>query len=193
MKKIESIAEYQQLAKRTCPDLPGELSNHRHMDIGVITEIGELFDIFKKNLAYGKALDIVNLGEELADTSWYIVNKATFHNITLEEDLYKVVGEFKDILNTQIFTTTELSIDVKSEGILLLLLRAYTLGNSSIFDSPVVQLASLACIAEYYGLDYFQCLTNNIDKLKVRYPEKFTEEAALSRDLEAERKELEKE
>ena len=35
-------------------------------------------------------------------------------------------------------------------------------------------------------------MTNNISKLQVRYPEKYTNEAALNRDLAAERVELEK-
>lgn len=35
-------------------------------------------------------------------------------------------------------------------------------------------------------------LENNINKLKVRYPDKFTENNALNRNLEEERKELEK-
>ena len=44
----------------------------------------------------------------------------------------------------------------------------------------------------YRGIDIFRSLQNNIDKLKVRYPEKFTEECAINRDLVAERAELEK-
>ena len=42
------------------------------------------------------------------------------------------------------------------------------------------------------GADIFQSLQNNIDKLKVRYPEEFNEELAKNRDLVSERKELEK-
>ena len=40
--------------------------------------------------------------------------------------------------------------------------------------------------------DMEDILETNINKLKVRYPEKFTNEAALNRDLGAERNELEK-
>ena len=47
-------------------------------------------------------------------------------------------------------------------------------------------------ICEVLNIDFWQALTNNISKLQVRYPEKFTEEAALNRDLAAERVELEK-
>ena len=64
MNKIQSIVEYQLLASRTCPDLPGEHENERHMNLGVITEIGEVLDIFKKNLAYKKPIDVVNLGKD---------------------------------------------------------------------------------------------------------------------------------
>lgn len=41
-------------------------------------------------------------------------------------------------------------------------------------------------------VDFYKGLERNINKLKVRFPEKFTQENALNRDLESERKELEK-
>ena len=42
------------------------------------------------------------------------------------------------------------------------------------------------------GWDLRDILQTNINKLKIRYPEKFTNEAALNRDTVAERVELEK-
>ena len=191
--KIQTILEYQGLAARTCPNLPGEHENERHMNLGVITEIGEVLDIFKKNLAYGKPIDVVNLGEELADISWYIVNKCRFHEIPLEEDFDTVKAEVKELLDTQMFTEQDLPLTLKAEALMHPLLQAYCGPTNNIFSAPIVQLAILANIAEWYELDFFQLLTNNINKLKVRYPERFTEEAAQNRDLEAERAELEKE
>lgn len=193
MSKIQSIVEYQLLASRTCPNLPGEHENERHMNLGVITEIGEVLDIFKKNLAYNKPLDVVNLGEELADISWYIVNKCRFHEIPLDDNFDTVKAEVKQLLDTQMFTQNDLSINLKAEALMHPLLQAYCGPTNNIFSAPIVQLAILANIAEWYELDFFQLLTNNIDKLRIRYPEKFTEEAALNRDLDAERAELEKE
>lgn len=193
MSKIQTLAEYQQLASRTCTDLGDEISNERHMNLGVITEIGEVLDIFKKNLAYKKPIDVVNLGEELADISWYIVNKCRFREILLEEDFTKVTAEMKEFLDTSLFTSQEVPTDLKTEAIMIILIQMYCGASENLFGSPIVQLAILANIAEWYKLDFFQLLTNNIDKLKVRYPEKFTEEAALNRDLDSERVELEKE
>ena len=194
MSKIQTIAEYQQLASRTCTDLGDKLSNDRHMNLGVITEIGEVLDIFKRNLAYKEPIDTVNLGEELADISWYVVNKSTFYNFSLDKELFETVkSDVKQLIDNDLFTIKDLSTEIKIEALMVLLMKTYTGYNEDFFDAPIVQLAVLANIAEWFELDYFQCLTNNIDKLKVRYPEKFTEEAALNRDLKAERIELEKE
>lgn len=41
------------------------------------------------------------------------------------------------------------------------------------------------------GYSMSTCMERNIDKLKVRYPQLFTSEAALTRDLDGERKKLE--
>jgi NTP pyrophosphatase (non-canonical NTP hydrolase) len=192
MIKIESILEYQALAARTCPNLPGEHENERHMNLGVVTEIGEVLDIFKKNLAYKKPIDVVNLGEELADICWYIVNKCRFHQIPLVDDFNLVKQEVKELLETQMFTEQGLPKELKTEALMHPLMVAYCGPTDSIFSAPIVQLAILANIADWFELNFFQLLTNNINKLKVRYPEKFTEEEALNRDLDSERAELEK-
>ncbi len=43
-----------------------------HGVMGVTTEAGELMDAVKKHLIYGKALDAVNLKEEMGDVLWYL-------------------------------------------------------------------------------------------------------------------------
>ena len=192
MSKIKDILEYQGLAARTCPDLKGEGVNERHMNLGVITEIGEAMDIFKKFLAYKKPMDLVNLGEELADMAWYIVNKCRFEELILDDDFNEVLAETKELVEERMFTKNDLPAELKAEAILTLILVPYCAPTNNMFSAPIVQLAMLHHIASWFDLDFFQCLTNNIEKLKVRYPEKFTEEAAQNRDLEAERAELEK-
>jgi NTP pyrophosphatase (non-canonical NTP hydrolase) len=162
------------------------------MNLGVITEIGEAMDIFKKFLAYKKPMDLVNLGEELADMAWYIVNKCRFEELILDDDFNEVLAETKELVEERMFTKNDLPAELKAEAILTLILVPYCAPTNNMFSAPIVQLAMLHHIASWFDLDFFQCLTNNIEKLKVRYPEKFTEEAAQNRDLEAERAELEK-
>lgn len=92
-----------------------------HCAIGASTESNELLDQFKKHIFYGKKLDVVNIGEEIADTIWYLSN-----------------------------------------------------------------------LARLLDLDIEKLLDNNINKLKIRYPLRFEPDNAINRDLDSERKELEK-
>lgn len=43
-----------------------------HAIFGLSTEIGELTDVFKRAIFYGKSLDLANIHEELGDFLWYL-------------------------------------------------------------------------------------------------------------------------
>lgn len=116
---ITSLNEYQQAALRTAPVATKE-HDLLHAVLGLVTEAAELADVIKKNHAYGKPLDRVNMIEEISDVAWY---------------------------------------------------------------------CALACRA--LDTDLSTVATLNIDKLRKRYPEKFTEHQALNRDLDGERAVLE--
>jgi len=115
------IKIYQEKAARTLAHLDSSILDDVHMILGLQTETAEISDAYKKHIAYGKELDLVNVKEELGDACWYIANLCNLHG-----------WDLRDILDT------------------------------------------------------------NIAKLELRYPEKFTTEKAINRDLESERKILEK-
>lgn len=57
--------------------IKSRLSDHRtiramHAALGAVTEAGELADVFKKHLFYGKEIDWFNLEEEVGDLFWYL-------------------------------------------------------------------------------------------------------------------------
>jgi len=66
-----SFAKYQCLSLRTAP-MANKDHDLLHAVLGLVTEAGELADVIKKNHAYGKAIDRVNLMEEAGDVLWYI-------------------------------------------------------------------------------------------------------------------------
>lgn len=92
-----------------------------HAAMGMVTESAEFMDALKKSLFYGRALDMVNLCEEIGDLLWYIA----------------------------------LALDV-------------------------------------LGSDFQTEADRVIRKLRVRFPDKFTSVDANLRDLDAERRELER-
>lgn len=112
--------QYQNAASRTFPNLASQFHDELHMAMGLVTEAGEVMDIFKRKHAYNREIDYVNLKEELGDVLWYIANFCNIHGWDME-----------DIMDV------------------------------------------------------------NINKLQIRFPEKFTEFHALNRDLQQERKILE--
>jgi len=114
------IKTYKEAAWRTSARLATYKDDAYHMIFGMVTEVGELADVFKRNLAYKKPIDLINVQEEIGDLMWYIINFCTINGFELEDILYQ-----------------------------------------------------------------------NIEKLRARYPEKYTEYDALNRDLEKERKVLE--
>ena len=188
MKKIESFKEYINLASRTLPDLGSEESNSIHMKMGLETEKGEFLDVFKKFHAYKKPIDWVNVGEELADYLWYSAGLITFilkyqkseNSLDdLEKQLKKRFQNLREAFNEETIG--------KREEPVVVALNFYNDLGSSVKD---VEKIYYYCL--YADLDFWQILTNNIEKLKVRFPEKFTEDKALNRDLDSERKQLEK-
>lgn len=102
-------------------NLENEKDDNIHMVLGMITETGELADVFKKNMAYNKDIDWVNVKEEIGDLMFYVANFCNINHFDLE-----------------------------------------------------------------------QIMETNIEKLRARYPEKFTSENALNRNIDKERQILEK-
>ena len=198
MTKISSLEEYRLLAARTLPDLGSFNNNLLHMEAGIAGEfLGEAVDIFKKTFAYKKPLDKVHLGEELADTVWYCagaetINKLPEMAVCFTEESLAIVETIKNQTITYIKESVEIrnsSIETKCLGLIL--------ANKGAVDSTnrgaILAIVGICMgICEVLDIDFWQALTNNISKLQVRYPEKFTEEAALNRGLVAERIELEK-
>ncbi len=83
------LKTYQEKASRTCPNLNKQIDpksqDNLHMILGLFTEIAELADVFKKNLAYGKPIDWINVKEETFDAFWYLVNFCRINDIDMEK------------------------------------------------------------------------------------------------------------
>lgn len=66
-----------------------------HAAIGVSTEAGELLDMVKKHLFYGKPIDTVNLQEECGDVLWYIAIICRGYGISLETLMQMNIDKLK--------------------------------------------------------------------------------------------------
>lgn len=175
-------------SSRTLKSLGKEL-DLLHCATGLVTESAELVDCIKKHVFYGKPLDVVNIKEEIGDILWYIAIAVRIFDLDLDlnrqnDDYYK-----KKIKN-QITT---------KEGLIKFFLAFNTMINPLCKDIIIRPFPSdfdnifeeINLICEIYSLDLGEIMDININKLKARFPNNFTQEDALNRNLEKERSILE--
>lgn len=183
--------EFQQYlieSERTLKSLGKEL-DLLHCATGLVTESAELVDCIKKHVFYGKPLDVVNIKEELGDLLWYIAIPVRIFSLDLNIKVENTSTYIKNV-KKQI---------VSKEGLIRYFLSFNTIVNklASTIDNDydIYYFKSLFeeinFLCEIYSLNLSEIMDININKLKARFPNNFTNEHALNRDLEKERAILE--
>lgn len=167
------INQYQIESRRTCPSLGSDKLDLAHMVLGIFSEFEELIEASEKN-------DHFNKSEEVSDMVWYISNYCTFRFIDLEV-----------LWNNKKSNNRSFSVNV---SVLQDYVKKYIAYNREINEEKETEIlkAILYNIYQMYdGMNIEKSLQNNIDKLKVRFPDKFSEERANNRNLLEERIKLE--
>jgi NTP pyrophosphatase (non-canonical NTP hydrolase) len=89
------LNEYCDWTGNTCAKLDNEVLDTCHMLMGMTTEIGELTDCFKKQIAYNKSVDWINVSEEIGDIMFYIGSFCRMNNLDLEKILETNVAKLE--------------------------------------------------------------------------------------------------
>lgn len=171
--------EYQKLAVRTCKVYEDNNMNLLHMAVGLHSEFDELMAALQND-------DVVNIGEEIADHMWYLAVYCHFvklpfnHIVMINPDpvpysLERLTSKFLDLVKKRSIYGKWDSTLLHQEGELL------TFIVQKLYD-----------FTDAFGLDMSKILENNIEKLKVRFPEKYTDLSANNRNLDAEYEQLKK-
>jgi len=79
-----NLRDYCEWTGNTCAHLENSQLDDIHMLFGMSTEVGELMDAYKKNLAYNRPLDMINVSEEIGDIMFYIASFCRMNNLDLE-------------------------------------------------------------------------------------------------------------
>jgi NTP pyrophosphatase (non-canonical NTP hydrolase) len=177
--------EYMVLAWRTAADL-GTRKDVIHAGFGIITETAEVCDMLKRNLAYGQKFDPVNVVEEVGDMLWYCALLCRAFNVKLA-----------DYFPLRPFPTDKIDLLALDMACVAAHVAASTRawaeqGETLVEPHSFVKLISLADrVVRSCGFTLEDAMVRNVAKLQKRYPDKFTPEQALNRDLVAEREALE--
>ena len=79
------IKDYVEWTGNTCAKLENQVLDDVHMIFGMATEVGELMDAYKKNIAYKAELDMVNVQEEIGDIMFYIASFCRMNRLDLDK------------------------------------------------------------------------------------------------------------
>ena len=164
-----TFLNYQERASRTMASKEGRGADGAHMALGFTSELGEMYKGIENN-------DLENTREEHGDTLWYVANECNIYGFIFS-DLY-----------IQAINSVPLSFDL--HNIVDLHKREWIYGK--VMDKRLLHIELQALmqhlveIAYLRGFDFEESLKINIAKLYKRYPDKYSHEDALNRDLDAE-------
>ena len=193
-----TLKEYQKLALRTMANLGDIRLDLSHMVMGLGTELSELIE----------SKTMVNRLEEVGDQFWYLAGYCSVRGLSLED--VKRVANTMEHVNVDINIDLD-SIEIPTTNIYQLKVYLNLVSNISklqdiikkyiAYGKEINESEELLLLARIYDclLSYGfimademleDLLQRNIDKLRVRYPEKFQEHLALNRNLNEEYKAL---
>lgn len=199
--QLSNYADYLPLALRTEKPLPTMAARLSHAALGLTTEAGEIVTQVKRIVIYSKSLDDLDekqqpvrslrehIGEEIGDVFWYIAIAVA----TLNLDLFSHFARIEPLHREGV------TPDQRLERIALSLSS-----NVGAFNDRVYQVArwphlfsreahdamnldlqfigqNLVDLADVTGLSLLDLMGENIDKLRARYPNTYSDLDAEAR------------
>lgn len=178
-----TMDKYQKLAQRTSPD-----DGHDKIDngvLGAIGETGELVDVYKK-WKYQSGLDakmpVEKFADELGDVLWYLAELAAGMGSTLKEiSSYDFADLDRRAANSERQRTPR-SIVTGLAGRACRLNKAIQASDTRNIKANIRwMLAGCARLAWVIGYNLEMVASDNIAKLKKRYPKGFDPEISMGR------------
>lgn len=148
--------------------LPTKIERLEHAILGMVGEIGEIADAYKKHWIYERPLDTVNMLEELGDLRFYI-QMAINEDLTPSSIPLASRGSFFKNLMTLTQSVGHFQLDIETNQV-----EHQKLSLSRI----LCQFTSL-CLQ--MGVTEEEVIQKNIEKLTKRYPTVYSNEAAIAR------------
>lgn len=173
-----NLKEYCTLAVRTASKQESIKEHAVHAAMGAVTEVGELFDNFKRHRFYKKDLDVVNFKEEIGDVMWYVA--LAFHTVGIECPV--VAPELDPQFKNEDYILAQLQRSASSFSFISLI-NFEEWNEDNVAHYGMSTLKYLRALAELYSFSLEEAADINIEKLRKRYPDNFTLEHAINRDV----------
>lgn len=182
MTTIYSLKQYEREVERLLGSHANELTVYA---LGLAGESGELIELLKKHWGHKHELDLDKLKKEAGDCFWYVAALALQFDITLDEISPRYLGARKPPVTSIQSYALRLAGCV---GSVARVLDAYWMSRYPPADiqRTLRQRLSLVFIVleriiEHFGLSLGEVLEANVEKLRARYPNGFSEKDSQAR------------
>lgn len=192
------VTQYQALAMRTAKMFPGFDMNMMHAALGIGSEIGELAETvngiwMEVPQQAGAKPYAENIKEEVGDACWYAALGCAhmgweFHELIVTDTA--VVRTLNWPLWKAMQTWSPVAIHECAAGFageLLTVVKAHVIYGKPLPEPHFrltmgLYITALAALVEsYQTYTFIQALEHNVEKLRKRYPEKYSDADALAR------------
>lgn len=157
-----------------------------HFLSGIFSEWGELVSAFKREFAYGRKLDLINVQEELGDIMWFCVNLLAIYRKDVNiAEFIRVESGRKTARARMNYSSHQLSIEIIEFNSKV----SITNKDMSAIEYALSSIKKVVLVANNYGFKMSEILEKNISKLEARNKGKTINlEAQDNRNTEKERK-----
>jgi hypothetical protein len=182
-----NLSEYQEKALRTESIVDEVVANKTELNyvLGAFVVVSEMLDCLKKKIYYKNPKKYNENFHELADRLHFMTSACDRHHDIPENEILTIDPR---VFHGVIGAATE-------TGELVEALQNAINGNPIDVPNFHEEMHDVswyfAILHHALGLSWEQGLENNINKLRIRYPEKYSDDLAEHRNLEAERQALE--
>lgn len=170
------LEQYRIETTRTLPDLGSLLNNSIHMSLGMYTEIAEVIEILTT-----EPYNPYKLLDEIGDALWYISNYANLYNFPLVQATEDIIIpgflENKSMIDCILILSAKLVDCDKKE---LAYGKIKELEYKEINIQFLFNCIHMFCIQHQLRIE--DVMEKNIEKLRVRFPEKFSGDLAINKD-----------
>ncbi len=159
-----------------------------HAILGIQTQSAQLLQAAKKD-----RIDEINVAEQIGDICWYLAIAYAHFGTVMNDNYYVQPKISQAYLNTQINERVA-NLNILSGKLIDILKRSMYYGKGketpsiknieSIIDEVWIQCVNLA---SDIGYNIDDIMNTNINKLKTRFPDKFSTQNVFNRNLQAQR------
>jgi NTP pyrophosphatase (non-canonical NTP hydrolase) len=167
-----------------------------HAQLGIISESGEIANIYKRCLAYGRPFDAVNLLEEIGDVLWYFTLLCDEREISMSKLDSWVEKAMKSLAKAEAREAEYAGprlVKLLNTGLAAVSAQAELgISDYDLLEGLEASMLLLVVLLQRHGFTMRQCLMVNDAKLAARNGGAvFDLQATLDRDLTNERTVLE--